>query len=794
MTASDVRTSFRRIPARSGGQLRALLLRHDPQLLNARRAARAAVVVPAIFAVADEGIGNAQVALFAAFGAISMLLFADFSGPMRERLLAYVGLIAAGLGLVCLGTICSETLWLAVSVTAVATLAVLFVGIVSSLLASATTALVVSFLIGVALKGPVSSVPDRVEGWLLAGGVALLSVRFLWPAPVRDPLRLLTADACDAIAGRLHAEVDCSEPHHDHAHTGTCSVAAQRSSAALSALRTGFYAAPYRPTGVSTGARRLVHIIDQTIWLGTVLDRRPVHKDHAPLGDDVLPAQRTTAELLGRTAGALRTLQPIPGGLDPLVEAVEAARSAMESRAIDLAAARLDDGGDREDDIVAALHPAFRAQESAYATVAIAQDVDLVRRARTRRWLDVVLGRDPDRDFAFLAPVGRRAASHFDRHSVWLRNSVRGAVAFALAIFVADEVGVQHSFWVAFGTLAVLRSSAVSTGQTALRALAGTAVGIIIGGGIVAAVGTDHAALWTLLPFAVFAMGFAPAAISFAAGQAGFTTALFILFSLIQPAGWRLGIVRAEDIAIGCAVSVVAGLLCWPRGAGAVLRQALAEGLLDAARDLLEVVDSIVDTTTGGPLSSGSARGTAAARAGASRRRLDGAFRQYLLERGTKRVGLAELTSLVTAVSVTRYTADAIRDVWSDVPARESNDSLIAADLRGAGRELVDRYDEIAVGLLGLGTPPDLLNSRSELLLEARRDFSTQGGLQPAATIRLVWTAGHLTAAYELQRALVPALDALSVSPSPSRVGLGARRRALAHVGSHLTARDLSGC
>ena len=36
-----------------------------------------------------------------------------------------------------------------------------------------------------------------------------------------------------------------------------------------------------------------------------------------------------------------------------------------------------------------------------------------------------------------------------------------------LAVLVAELSGVQHSFWVVFGTLAVLRSSAVLTGPPA---------------------------------------------------------------------------------------------------------------------------------------------------------------------------------------------------------------------------------------------------------------------------------------------------------------------------------------
>ena len=102
--------------------------------------------------------------------------------------------------------------------------------------------------------------------------------------------------------------------------------------------------------------------------------------------------------------------------------------------------------------------------------------------------------------------------------------------------------------------------------------------------------GTNTTVLWILLPPAILIAGFAPAAISFAAGQAAFTLVLVILFNILQPAGWRVGLVRVEDIAIGCAVSVVVGVLFWPRGASAALGRALAEAYADSAQYLAATV------------------------------------------------------------------------------------------------------------------------------------------------------------------------------------------------------------
>jgi uncharacterized membrane protein YccC len=47
--------------------------------------------------------------------------------------------------------------------------------------------------------------------------------------------------------------------------------------------------------------------------------------------------------------------------------------------------------------------------------------------------------------------------------------------------------------------------------------------------------------------------------------------------------GWRIGLARLEDVAIGVRVSLVVGVLFWPRGAAPALRRALAEAYADGA-------------------------------------------------------------------------------------------------------------------------------------------------------------------------------------------------------------------
>ena len=58
--------------------------RHDPGYGALRRACRAALVMPLMFALGDVVIGDPALATFAAFGSFAMLLLVDFSGPMRR--------------------------------------------------------------------------------------------------------------------------------------------------------------------------------------------------------------------------------------------------------------------------------------------------------------------------------------------------------------------------------------------------------------------------------------------------------------------------------------------------------------------------------------------------------------------------------------------------------------------------------------------------------------------------------------------------------------------------------------
>src|SRR3954470_14184702 len=162
---------------------------HDRGLAATRGAARAAIVMPAMFAFAKVVIGDATVATFAAFGSFAMLLLVDFAGPMRTRLQAQIALALACGALIVLATLCSRSTVAAVAGMTVIRFGVLFAGVVSSVLAGARRKLLLAFILPVTLPGAVSEIPERLAGWGLASLASLPAIALLWPPPPPGPPR-----------------------------------------------------------------------------------------------------------------------------------------------------------------------------------------------------------------------------------------------------------------------------------------------------------------------------------------------------------------------------------------------------------------------------------------------------------------------------------------------------------------------------------------------------------------------------------------------------------------------------
>jgi hypothetical protein len=382
------------------GRIPAWLRDHDPGLVATRRAARTALVMPALFALCSQVLHSATMATYAAFGSFSMLLLVEFTGPMVQRLRAHVGLAVAWAVLICLGTLVARTTWLAVAVMVVVGFLVLFSGVVSSVLAGATTALLLAFILPVTSPAPLSQLPERLAGAGLAAAAAMLAISLLWPRPAADPLSAPAARVCRAAAEQLRTDASWLAGGPDAATTRQCAVTAGQAAAAAADLRTAFDATLYRPTGLSAGSRALVRLVDELTWLSAIVaDSGPPLEDRGACDADAHAVRRAAATALDEAADMLDAPRAAPDALRAALGNLRTAMDGMEVRATHrLPVHRPKPGTESEvRAFIETLDLSFRAQELGFATLQIAGNVDLAAAAERRSWPERCWARNPVR-------------------------------------------------------------------------------------------------------------------------------------------------------------------------------------------------------------------------------------------------------------------------------------------------------------------------------------------------------------------------------------------------------------
>jgi uncharacterized membrane protein YccC len=648
------------------------------------RAVRATIVVPGLFALTFKVIGDPQMTLFATFGGFATLIFANFGGTRRDKLAAHLGLAVAGSLALIIGTAVSGITWLAALVTIPVAFAIFFAGVIGPNAAGGVTGALLGYVLPVASAGTAATIPSRLAGWWLASAVGTAAVLLLSPKSPGDRLRASATATAAAISRQLRAAVRGEATPADLAAT----------LAAKHVLMETFAATPYRPTGLATADQAMANVVQILEWC-TALTADATTDGHADPGR----AAGADRDLLGVAADVLTDTASLLSGADvrPDFDRLEAARAASAARQQDVS----DDPGAAR----AAAAQAFHAQAIAVAARTAAADALIATRradpetiaAERRGWYGQPEAGPPKQESPLVALLDSLGviSRHASFRSVWFLNAVRGSVALAVAVAVADISGVQHGFWVVLGTLAVLRTSAAATGGTAWRALAGTVVGFAIGAALLAAIGTGPVALWVALPVAVLVASYAPGTAPFLVGQAAFTITIVVLFNLLAPAGWRVGLLRIQDVAIGCAVSLVIGTLFWPRGAGPLVGDDLADAFRRGAAYLTQAVDWALGLRPNEPDTA-----IAAVTAGL---RLDDALRGYLAEQGAKRLSKDDLWQLVMASMRLRLTAHSLAGLRGPAPPDKYADKYAGTytdeacvRLQQRAAELADFYDRVA--------------------------------------------------------------------------------------------------
>lgn len=660
------------------------LRKRDPSRDGLRRALRAGIAVPLAATVSFLVAGDTQAPVFTLVGSIALLIVADFPGSTGTRALAYSGLGFIGGLLIALGTWAAPHPLVAVLLCFAVGALVSFLGLLSDLVAAGQRSTLMVFILAVSM--PVGPLTDRLLGWLLALLVCVPAALFLFPPRYTTELRHLAALVCAALADRIEAG-DAQGEEEERAAAG------DRVNEAMDALRAEFLSSAFRPMAMTAGSRSLIRVVSNLQWL---TDR--VNSDSGQLLAHIGPLSvavlRTSAEVL-RSPEAARAAE-----LSQVVAAHRLIAYAHYDSDIHDILAEADDAA------AVQLGRTLMSRRTMSATIGLTGSIIATATTMDARSLaDRILGRGlPETGIADRVATRRSVwlslIGYLRTRSVTVINSLRIGLALALAVIVTLVLPVQNALWVVLGALSVLRSSAAGTRTTVVRAVTGTTIGFVIGAAVIAVVGVNPVVLWSLLPLATFGSTYVMTVGSFTASQAMFTMQVLIVFNLMRPIGWQIGLIRVEDVAIGALVGLVVSMLLWPGGAQSAMHRAVGDAVTACSRYLAAAVFRV--TRGGSPQTQQAVAELGAAALTAARTHGD-AVRVYLSEMA----GASDAGELASASRIPRLrtSADLIADIVPPPPEVFPRTRKVLEQHTAALCARIEAADS-TVGSVGL--PPDI--------------------------------------------------------------------------------------
>jgi uncharacterized membrane protein YccC len=611
----------------------------DPERDAFRRAIRAAIALPVAAAVGFAVGGGSQTPMYAIFGSVALLITVDFPGNRPARAVAYCGLGFNGVVLITLGSLVAPIPWLAVTTMFVLGFAVTFSGVLSEIVAAGQRSTLLTFVLPACT--PPGPIPDRLLGWAIALGLAVPAAMFLLPPRHHDELRRHAAQVCRTLADRLEGK-----------------ASAEDVSTAMGELRANFLGADYRPVGLTAGSRALVRVVDDLQWLSDrIADNTGVLLFE--LRVPIVRVLRESADVLRAPKGADRAAHQ-----DALMTALDEQRTLAQSRYRDDIVEILGEPSD-----AAAIGSGRRLLSMRTISACVGATGRVIRMAAAADarpvWARVLGRRLPqsgasDRVLSESEAIASLTTGFVATRAVVVRNSLRTGLGLAAAVAITHVFPVQHGFWVVLGAMSVLRSSALTTGTRVLRAVGGTAIGFVLGAVFIELMGVDPSVMWVMLPIVAFGSAYVPEVASFVAGQAMFTMMVLIIFNLIVPTGWNVGLIRIEDVVVGASVGAVVSALLWPRGATARVARTVDAAYAAGARYLTATVRRVTRGAYEGANDQVTALGHDALTAS---RTLDDAVRQYLSESGGSTDHRAPVIRAANHAVRLRAAAELIADV-----------------------------------------------------------------------------------------------------------------------------------
>ncbi|HEY2003861.1 MAG TPA: FUSC family protein [Candidatus Saccharimonadia bacterium] len=510
----------------------------------ATKAIRTAVVAFAGFAIGLWGLQNVNVAIFATFSSFALLGQADFGGSLRARCVAYLAATAAGLIFVALGTLASTTpILVEAIVTFVAAVVIVMLGLLGGYFAAAANAIPLFYLVAVGTPATASMIPSRLVGVVFGGILSAVAAVTLWPRPSQSSVLPVLGQKIQKLNDRL-THLLAGDPS-----DGTTELHSSEARRFIDSLAA-------RPASPSASDRAAVYLITDIERLGRLLGGldQAVLSDHEHKMLQAASKQLSSASrlLIGASDSAA-----VPGSPpDFVVEFTIAARLSVAAQQI-----------------------------IEHASIAIGRNTQASSRLQ---------GIDLDGSARGVWRHGvHRVRSNLSLRSGHFQDGLRLGLALAISIAIARIFHLQHGFWVALATLTVVRSSIVATGQRVVEVIAGTLAGLAFSFFVIAILGSNQLGYAILTPVLIALAIYASSALGFIMGQAAFTATVIVLFNLLAPAGWPVGVARVEDVLAGCVIGLVVGALAWPQGAASALRQTMAELITSGTQYLAGTIEQV---------------------------------------------------------------------------------------------------------------------------------------------------------------------------------------------------------
>ncbi|GEL22009.1 fusaric acid resistance protein [Pseudonocardia sulfidoxydans NBRC 16205] len=540
----------------------AALARHDPDWTALHRAVRVTLVACVCFYLCHYVIRNDTTALYALFGAIALGALSEVTGSREQRLRGYAIALAVAVVLVTIGTFVAVNTAAAVAVMLVVGSAIAYSGVTGQRVAGVANGLQLFFVLPCFPPFTPDQLGDRLAGVTLGIVALAIADRYVLPVPDRPdpPLRFRASVEASARFAEVLAAALRAGPSNGPALPDVCTDARAAALDAAEALRLSNVPLPERPLGYGLRDRSLFAVAAAS---------RLVTARTSTLAALLTPEQPhpVTADLLDAAATVLRgTAATLGGGSPPSLAELDATMEVyLQSRVRHLP---LTTGP--TDDLRAGLAAAAAARAARIAGLA------------AHGFHGVPPAGELPRELWFLRASAwqlllHRVTANLTPRSVYLQNAVRVGIGLAVARLLAGVFDLSHGFWVLLATLSLMRTSAVASRSTLVKAFVGTLGGAAVAAAVLTWVPVDVYP-W-LLPVTMVVAFVAGPLFGVAAGQAGFTIVVSLLFAQLTPSTWQLAEVRLEDVVLGGLVGAVIGAAVWPRGGSGELHRIAAEAL-----------------------------------------------------------------------------------------------------------------------------------------------------------------------------------------------------------------------